>query len=253
MKKIVLACQKGGVAKSTTAYTMAVGLYNMNYKVLMIDTDPQANLSFTAGLDVASAKNSLYDVLKKNISIDDAINTSRAGFDIITGGLNMVSADMEFTQTGREYMLKESIDSINGKYDYCIIDTAPHVGILTINALTAADSVIIPVTGDIFALMGLTQLKGIIDSVKRYSNHNLKISGLLLTKYKGTNANKAMLEQAKRIADSFDTILYKTTIREATAVQESQILQSDIFAESAKSGVTQDYKAFLKEFLESEG
>lgn len=253
MKKIVLACQKGGVAKSTTAYTMAAGLYNDGYKVLMIDTDPQANLSFTAGLDVASVKNSLYDVFKGTIPIDEAINNSRIGFDIVTGGLNMVSADMEFTQTGREYMLTESIDSIGSEYDYCIIDTAPHMGILTINALTAADSVIIPITADIYALMGLTQLKGIIDSVKRYSNHNLRISGLLLTKYKGTNANKAMMTQAEHIVDSFGTILYKTTIREATAIQESQILQSDIFAESAKAGVTQDYKAFLKEFLESEG
>ena len=226
MKKIVLACQKGGVAKSTTAYTMAAGLYNDGYKVLMIDTDPQANLSFTAGLDVASVKNSLYDVFKGTIPIDEAINNSRIGFDIVTGGLNMVSADMEFTQTGREYMLKESIDSIESEYDYCIIDTAPHMGILTINALTAADSVIIPITADIYALMGLTQLKGIIDSVKRYSNHNLRISGLLLTKYKGTNANKAMMTQAEHIADSFGTILYKTTIREATAIQESQILQN---------------------------
>lgn len=253
MKKLVLACQKGGVAKSTTAYTMAAGLYNDGYKVLMIDTDPQANLSFTAGFDVASVKNSLYDVFKGTIPIDEAINNSRIGFDIVTGGLNMVSADMEFTQTGREYMLKESIDSIESEYDYCIIDTAPHMGILTINALTAADSVIIPITADIYALMGLTQLKGIIDSVKRYSNHNLRISSLLLTKYKGTNANKAMMTQAEHIADSFGTILYKTTIREATAIQESQILQSDIFAESAKARVTQDYKAFLKEFLESEG
>ena len=253
MKKIVLACQKGGVAKSTTAYTMAAGLYNQGYKVLMIDTDPQANLSFTAGLDVASVQNNLYDVFKGTIPIDEAINNSRVGFDIVTGGLNMVSADMEFTQTGREYMLKESIESIESEYDFGIVDTAPHMGILTINALTAADSVIIPITADIYALMGLTQLKGIIDSVKRYSNHNLKISGLLLTKYKGTNANKSMMAQAERIADSFGTILYKTTIREATAIQESQILQRDIFAESAKAGVTQDYRAFLKEFLESEG
>lgn len=252
MKKIVLACQKGGVAKSTTVYTMSAGLNNMGYKVLMIDTDPQANLSFTTGLDVANVKNSLYDVFKGTIPINKAINTSRIGFDIVTGGLNMISADMEFTQTGREYMLKEAIESIKDEYDYCLIDTAPHMGILTINALTAADTVIIPITADIYALMGLTQLKGIIDSVKRYSNHDLTISGLLLTKYKGTNANKVMLAQAEQIAKSFDTRLFKTTIREATAVQESQILQSDIFAESAKAGVTQDYKAFLKEFLESE-
>lgn len=252
MKNIVLAYQKGGVAKSTTVYTMSAGLNNMGYKVLMIDTDPQANLSFTTGLDVANVKNSLYDVFKGTIPINKAINTSRIGFDIVTGGLNMISADMEFTQTGREYMLKEAIESIEDEYDYCLIDTAPHMGILTINALTAADTVIIPITADIYALMGLTQLKGIIDSVKRYSNHDLTISGLLLTKYKGTNANKVMLAQAEQIAKSFDTRLFKTIIREATAVQESQILQSDIFAESAKAGVTQDYKAFLKEFLESE-
>lgn len=253
MKKIVLACQKGGVGKSTTAYTMAIGLYNQDHTVLMIDTDPQANLSFTAGLDVASVKDTLYDVFKGSIPIDAAINNIREGFDIITGGLNMVSADMEFTQTGREYMLKESIGSIESRYDYCIIDTAPHMGILTINALTATDSVIIPITADIYGLMGLTQLKGIIDSVKRYSNHNLRISGLLLTRYKGTNANKAMMKQAEHVAESFGTVLYETKIREATAVQESQILQSDIFAESSKARVTQDYRDFLKEFLESEG
>lgn len=252
MRKIVLACQKGGVAKSTTTYTMAAGLYNMGYKVLMIDTDPQANLSFTAGLDVASVKNSLHDVFKGTIPINEAINHSRMEFDIVTGGLNMISADMEFTQTGREYMLKEVLESVENEYNYCLIDTAPHMGILTINALTAADSVIIPITADIYALMGLTQLKGIIDSVKRYSNHKLTIAGLLLTKYKGTNANKVMLTQAEQIAKSFDTKLFKTTIREATAIQESQILQSDIFSASAKSGVTQDYKAFLDEFMESE-
>lgn len=156
MKKIVLACQKGGVAKSTTVYTMSAGLNNMGYKVLMIDTDPQANLSFTTGLDVANVKNSLYDVFKGTIPINKAINTSRIGFDIVTGGLNMISADMEFTQTGREYMLKEAIESIEDEYDYCLIDTAPHMGILTINALTAADTVIIPITADIYALMGLT-------------------------------------------------------------------------------------------------
>lgn len=252
MKKIVLACQKGGVAKSTTAYTMAAGLYNRGHKVLMIDTDPQANLSFTAGIDVTSIDNTLYDIFKGNIEPQAAINTSRIGFDIITGGLKMAAADMEFTQTGREYMLHEAIEGLENAYDYAIIDTAPHMGILTVNALTAADTVIIPITADIYALMGLTQLKGIIDSVKRYSNHNLRISGLLLTKYKGTNANKVMMKQAEQMAQAFGTKLYKTTIREATAVQESQILQSDIFAESAKAGVTQDYESFISEFLESE-
>jgi len=252
MKIITFACQKGGVSKTTTAYTMAAGLKQKGYRVLLIDTDSQSNLSFTAGIDAANIENSLYDVFKGEIEADSSINPTAAGIDIITGGLDMVRADMEFTQTGREYMLKEAIESISNEYDYILIDTAPHMGILTINALTAADSVIIPITADIYALMGLTQLKGIIESVQKYSNHDLTISGLLITRYRGTNANKAMLAQAEKIAESFDTILYDSKIREATALQESQIMQSNIFTDAQKAGVTQDYQSFIDEFLERE-
>lgn len=127
MKKIVLACQKGGVAKSTTAYTMAAGLYNDGYKVLMIDTDPQANLSFTARLDVTSVQK-----FKGTIPIDEAINNSQIGFDIVTGGLNMVSADMKFTQTARESRkppytderMDEALKAVyrTGKLDYLQIN-----------------------------------------------------------------------------------------------------------------------------------
>lgn len=253
MKTIVLACQKGGVAKTTTAYTLAAGLYKKGKKVLCVDTDPQANLSFTAGADVVNTKNTLYTVFKGKAKTHEAILKTKTGFDVIIGGLNMTSADMEFMQQGREYMLSEALEEIKENYDYCIIDTAPHMGILTINAMTAANDVIIPITADIYALMGLTQLKGIIDSVKKYSNHNLKIAGLLLTKYNDrTNASKAMYAEAERTAKQFNTKLFKNTIRQATAIQESQILQSDIFTESPAAEVAKDYSKFIEEFLESE-
>ena len=139
MRILSLANQKGGVAKSTTAAILASGLNHRGYKVLVIDLDPQGNITASSGIDLLSITKS---------QIEKIIQSSRIGYDLATGGLRLASADMEFTQTGREYMLREALDAVRSDYDFCIIDTPPTLGILTVNALTASDGVIVPVTAD---------------------------------------------------------------------------------------------------------
>ena len=142
----------------------------------------------------------LYDVFKGDAQVDDVI-VPGLGYSIIPGGLALAAADMEFTQTGREYMLSEALEAVSERFDFAVIDTPPTLGILTINALTAADGVIIPLTADVYALQGLNQLNGLINSVKKYSNKGLQICGLLLTKYnERQNVTKALRDQVEAAA-----------------------------------------------------
>ncbi|UWI16152.1 MAG: ATPase [Bacteriophage sp.] len=166
----------------------------------------------------------------------------------------LAAADSEFTQTGREYMLKEALDSIKEQYDYIVIDTPPTLGILVTNALTAADKLIIPVgAGDIFSLQGLTQFYGIIQNVRKYCNHELQISGLLITRYNSrSNVNQALKGQVQQIAEQMETKVFKAAIRESVSVKESQLLKEDLFEQAPRSNAAKDYQAFIREFLEGE-
>ncbi len=183
MQTITLSNQKGGVAKTTTAHILAAGLHNRNYKILIVDLDPQCNLSYSCGIDMMKVEHTLYDVFKGNAISKQAITSVKQGFDIVSGGLTLAGADMDFTQTGREYMLREALKEVSDDYDYCIIDTPPTLGILTVNALTASQTIIIPMTADIYAIQGLSQLQGLIKNVRKYCNPDLSIAGLLLTRY----------------------------------------------------------------------
>lgn len=253
MKTITLANQKGGVAKTTTSAALASGLGQRGYKVIAIDLDPQSNLSLASGADVLSNDTTLYDAFKGTASVSDLIVKTDLGYDLITGGLTLAGADMDFTQTGREYMLREALDDIREDYDFCIIDTPPTLGILTVNALTASDSVVIPLTADLFSLQGLSQLNLLMDRVKKYSNRDLKISGLLITRHDDrTNISKALRDQIQMTADKLGTKVFRTPIRNSVAVRESQVMQSDLFTEAPKANATQDYTAFINELLESE-
>ena len=249
MKTVVFSNQKGGVGKTTSAAALAAGLSSRGYKVVAVDLDPQCNFCLSSGVDMLTLGQTLYDVFKGDAHIDDVI-VPGLGYDIIPGGLALAAADMEFTQTGREYMLSEALEVISDRFDFAVIDTPPTLGILTINALTAADGVIIPLTADVYALQGLHQLNGLINSVKKYSNKGLKIFGLLLTKYnERQNVTKALRDQVEAAAAQLDTKVFETAIRESVAVREAQLLHSDFLKEAPNANAAIDYEAFINEFI----
>ena len=254
MKILTLSNQKGGVAKTSTSNALAAGLYNRSYKVLAVDLDPQCNLSFSCGVDMLNTEKTLFDVFKGNAEVRETIIPLKLGFDLLPGGLTLAGADMDFTQTGREYMLSEALETVSEEYDFCIIDTPPTLGILTVNALTAADYVIVPMTADIYALQGLTQLNALIQNVRRYCNKGLKIAGILLTRYNDRQIiSKTLKTNIGQAAERLSTEVFKTYIREGVAVRETQLLQSDLFTDAPKANVTQDYNNFIDELLERMG
>lgn len=251
MKIVTFSNQKGGCAKTTSVWALGTGLHHKGYKVLLIDLDAQTNLSFTANVDLLHLETSLYDVFKGKARIEDAIHTIKNGLDIVTGGLDMAQADMEFMQQGREYMLKEHLESIKANYDYCIIDTEPHLGVLTSNALTVSDSVIIPLQADVYGLQGINQLKGFIDTVKKYSNPNLNIGGVLVTRIDNrTTLTQTLLPQIEDTAKAIGTKVFNAKIRATVNVGETAFLHDDIYTVAPTGTATADYLAFVDEFLE---
>lgn len=257
MKTIVLTNQKGGVAKTTTAYALAAGLYNKGYSVLIVDADPQGNLTYTAGNE-ENKQNTLYEVLKGNCTVFESMRNTHpieTGMSILSVGLQGTAADMELSgQVAREYKLKEALEKVAKDYDYCVIDTAPTLGLLTLNALTAADRVIIPLNLEVFSLQGMEQLAGFIENVQKYTNKDLKISGLLVTKYnERLNISQALTENVEQAAKVMNTRVFSTKIRESTAIKEVQLLRSNLYEEAPKAKATLDYAAFVDEFISIEG
>lgn len=250
MKTVVLTNQKGGVSKTTTAYALATGLHNKGYTVLIVDLDPQGNLSYTAGYEEDGQ--TLYDVFKGQANTADVLTTIKTGLDLLTVGLAATACDLELNgKISREYMLTEALDGLN--YDYCIIDTAPSLNTLTMNALTCADSVIVPLNAEIYSLQGISQLAGFIQNIRRYTNKSLQVDGLLLTKYNPKlNITQALTDSLNKAAEVLETVVYDTRIHESVAIRESQLLRSDIYTEAGKATATQDYLKFVDEFLSKE-
>lgn len=249
MKTVSVINQKGGVGKSTIAEMLVSALSLKGFKVLAIDLDAQGNLSYSLAADLNSP--TILEVLTEEISVKDAIKKARA--DVISSNKALAGADAFIADTGKEYRLKEALEKIAKNYDFCIIDTPPALGILTINALTASDSVIIPAQADIYSLQGIENLEETIKAVKKYCNPNLKIEGILLTRYNPrTILSREVSEMAEKLAEKLETKLFKAKIRDAVAVKEAQISQESLFKYAPKSNVTKDYEGFINEFLGKE-
>lgn len=251
MSKIIAVInQKGGVGKSTTAGALATGLSFKGYKTLAVDLDAQSNLTYTAGATMNRA--TALGILTGEVKAKDAIQHTQNG-DIIPANKALAGADAFISDTGKEYRLKEALESIQSDYDYIIIDTPPALGILTINALTACNSVIIPAQADIYSLQGIEQLAETIKPVKKYCNSNLTIEGILLTRYNSRSIlSREVAELAEQLAKKIGTKLFKTTIRDNISVKEAQISQQSIFSYAPKSNASKDYTAFIEELLREE-
>lgn len=245
-KIIAVVNQKGGVGKSTTACALAVGLANTGKKVLLIDSDPQGNTTYVLGVNRTLAN--LYNIMH-GTPIRDAIEKLSENLDIIASYSGLATADKTYIQTGREYILKKALKPILNDYEYIVIDTPPALGILSINALTASYGVVIPVQADVMSIQGLMQLKDTIDTVQEYTNPNLKILGILRTRYNArTNISKETSEILNNIAHKLGTILYNTFIRESICIKEAQGERKDIFSFVPHNKAVLDYVAFIKEF-----
>lgn len=242
--------QKGGAGKTTTALALAAGLTLKGYKTLSIDLDAQSNMTYTAGARTDGA--TALSLLTGEADTAAAIQHTESG-DFIAASKALAGADAFISDTGKEYKLREVLEPIRGLYDYIVIDTPPALGILTINALTACDSVIIPAQADIYSLQGVERLAETMKPVKKYCNPALAIEGILLTRYNSRSIlSKDIAELAEQLAARLETRLFKTTIREAITVKEAQISQRSLFSYAPKAKVTADYTRFIAEIIGEE-
>lgn len=240
--------QKGGAGKTTTAAALASGLALRGYNPLLIDLDPQTNLSFCTGARTTGA--SILGVLTGEISAAAAIQHTGAG-DIIPASKHLSGADLLFTDTGKEYRLKEALEPLRGQYSHIIIDTPPALGVLTVNALTASEGLIIPAQADIFSLQGIERLSETLQPVRKYTNPGLKIEGILLTRYAARSVlSREISELAQQIAARLQTRVFRARIRDSVTVKEAQISQRSLFDYAPKAKVTADYTAFINELIE---
>ncbi|MEM9680815.1 MAG: AAA family ATPase [Bacteroidota bacterium] len=237
-KIIAIANQKGGVGKTTTSVNLAASLGVLEKKVLLIDADPQANASSGLGIDVDSVEIGSYQVLEHTLPAKDCIVSSNApNVDIIPAHIDLVAIEIELVdKEEREYMLKKAIVDLKSEYDFILIDCAPSLGLLTLNALTASDSVIIPIQCEYFALEGLGKLLNTIKSVQKIHNPSLDIEGMLLTMFDSRLrlSNQVVEEVQKHFSDMvFETIIQRNVrLGEAPSYGES-IINYDVSSKGA--------------------
>ncbi len=250
MKTYAVINQKGGVGKSTTAHAIGTGLAAKGYKVLFVDMDAQCNLTYT--LKASDKGYNVLGVLERPETAADEIQQT-ASADIIAATPTLTGADAIINTTGKEYRLKEALETIKGRYDYCIIDTPPALGILTVNALTAATGAIIPAQADKYSLYGINQLSSTIEAIKKYCNPSLKIMGILITRYNARAIiRREIADVIEETAQKLHTRLYKTRIRECTALVEAHTREQSIFEYAPKSNAAKDYNSLIDEILEEE-
>ncbi len=248
-KIIAIANQKGGVGKTTTTVNLAASLGVLEKKVLLIDADPQANASSGLGVDVAAVERGTYQVLEHTISAKDAIvKTSSPNVDIMPAHIDLVAIEIELVdKENREYMLKEALKDIKDDYDFVVIDCAPSLGLITLNALTCADSVVIPIQCEYYALEGLGKLLNTIKNIQKIHNPDLDIEGLLLTMFDSRLrlSNQVVAEVKKH----FQNMVFKTIIQRNTRLGEAPSYGESIIAYDATSKGAVNYLNLANEII----
>lgn len=250
MQIISVNITKGGCGKTTTVQMMGEILGKAGKRVLCIDTDPQCNLTTVSGINLMEwQEHNLYTLLKKESTLQQCIAKSTY-YDVLVGSLLLAYADTEFNQLGREYLLKECIEDAD--YDIILIDTPPSLGLLNIMSLTASTKIIIPTECSYLAMVGLDQLNNTIQSVRKHSNKELEIAGILLIKYNSrANLNNAVLSGLEKMAVNMNSKVFTNKIRETVKVREAQSQQEPLIDWDASCSAVVDYMEFVKDFEKS--
>lgn len=243
---ITVSNQKGGVGKTTTSAAIASGIFLTGKRVLGIDLDPQGNLGFCLGAGMDNPYTVL-DVLKGTVPVQDALFKSEYG-DLLVSDITLSSSGLESIKGRREYILRNAISPVMDQYDYIIIDTPPALNLLTVNAYSVSDFLIIPMASDILSLVGLAQLKETIDTVRETFNPGLNVLGILLTRFNArTLLSRDVLEMAEQLATQIHSKVFNTKIRNGVAVAEAPAHGESIFSYNPRSAAVKDYLAFLDE------
>tara|TARA_B100000614_G_C14562695_1_gene497744 strand:+ start:2472 stop:3251 length:780 start_codon:yes stop_codon:yes gene_type:complete len=248
-KIIAVANQKGGVGKTTSSVNIAAYLAVSETPTLLVDMDPQGNATTGVGLSVGSYKNSVYDLIigKKNIN-ETILNTELEHLDVVPSSGKLVGAEVELVnQYAREKFLKESLGNVMGKYKYIIIDSPPSLGLLTLNVLTACNSIIIPIQCEYYALEGLSQLLNTIRLVQKHLNENLDIEGILITMY--DNRLKLSRQVVEEVKNYFGNKVYSTFINRNVRLGEAPSHGKPIVLYDAASKGAQNYMNLVSEIL----
>ena len=244
---ITVSNQKGGVGKTTTSAALASGIFLTGRKVLGIDLDPQGNLGFCLGAGTDN-RYMVLDVLNGSVPVQDALVHTEESCDLLVSDITLSSSGLEKIPGKRECILRDAIAPVIDQYEYIIIDTPPALNLLTVNAYSTSDFLIIPMSSDILSLVGLAQLKETIESVRNTLNPDFRVLGILLTKYnRRTRLAHDVLDMANQLAAQIDTHVFETKIRNGVAIAEAPAHGESIFTYNPNSLAVQDYAEFLLE------
>lgn len=244
---LAIANQKGGVGKTTTAINLGASLAIIGHRVLLVDTDPQGNTSSGVGIKKAEVKQCIYDVLVGDVPLEDVIITSDVkNLDVVPATIQLAGAEIELVSTiSRERRLENALENVSKRYDFIIIDCPPSLGIITLNALTAANGLLIPVQCEFYALEGLTQLLNTVKLVQRHLNKNLEIEGVLLTMYDArTNLGQQVIAEVKK---HFGPQVYQTVIPRNVRLSEAPSYGQPAVIYDVKSKGAEAYIELAKE------
>jgi chromosome partitioning protein len=249
-KVISIANQKGGVGKTTSAINLAASLAVIEHSTLIIDIDPQSNTTSGLGIESKTVENSIYEVMVDGIKISETIHKTELDFlDLVPSHINLVGAEIEMVDRNqRERILKKAVEEVRDDYDFIIIDCPPSLGLLTINSLTASDSVLIPVQCEYFALEGLGQLLNTIKIVRQHMNPDLDIEGVLLTMYDTrTRLSNQVADEVKRY---FDDRVFKSVISRNVRLAEAPSFGKPAILYDGSSVGSKNYLSLAKEIIQ---